>query len=135
MVTELPGDLLDLLNAPSICLIATIDPDGAPQLTETWVESDGTHIVINTVEGFPQARQRPPRSSGGDHHPRPEQPVRYFSVRGTVVDIRARVAPRGSTARDKYTGGPYRPFRPGLQTRVVLTIRVDRIVHPPGWAS
>ena len=136
MVTELAGDLLDLLNAPSICLIATIDPDGAPQLTETWVESDGTHIVINTIEGFRKLAnvRRDPRVAITILDS--EQPVRYFSVRGTVVDVTSEGGAEGiERLSHKYTGGPYRPFRPGLQTRVLLTIRVDRIVHPPGWAS
>ena len=135
-MTELPADLLDLLNAPSICLIATIDPDGAPQLTETWVETDGSHIVINTVEGFRKLAnvRRDPRVAISilDR----ERPVRYYSVRGTVVDSTTEGGAEGiERLSHKYTGGPYRPFRPGPQTRVVLTIRVDRIVHPPRWAS
>ena len=25
-------------------------PDGPPQTTETWVDTDGEHVVINTVQ-------------------------------------------------------------------------------------
>jgi hypothetical protein len=25
-------------------------PDGSPQLTQTWVDTDGQHVVINTIE-------------------------------------------------------------------------------------
>ncbi|MGW2286975.1 hypothetical protein [Streptomyces phaeochromogenes] len=49
-MTPLPGELLKLLNRPSPCFIATTMPDGSPQLTQTWVDTDGEHILINTVE-------------------------------------------------------------------------------------
>jgi hypothetical protein len=29
-------------------------PDGSPRLTQTWVDTDGDHVLINTVEGFIQ---------------------------------------------------------------------------------
>jgi hypothetical protein len=47
--TPLPDDLLDLLRRPSPCFVATLMPDGSPQLTQTWVSTDGEHIVI-TIE-------------------------------------------------------------------------------------
>jgi hypothetical protein len=33
----LPDDLLDLLRKPSPCFVATLMPDGSPQLTQTWL--------------------------------------------------------------------------------------------------
>jgi pyridoxamine 5'-phosphate oxidase-like protein len=51
MIEELPKDLLELLERPSICFLATLMPGGAPQLTQTWVDTDGTYILINTVQG------------------------------------------------------------------------------------
>jgi hypothetical protein len=38
-------------------------PDGSPQFTQTWVDTDGEHVLINTVEGFQKVRNvgRDPR--------------------------------------------------------------------------
>ena len=38
-------------------------PSGAPQLTQTWVDTDGEHVVINIVEGMQKAGnfERDPR--------------------------------------------------------------------------
>lgn len=38
-------------------------PDGSPHLTQTWVTTDGEHIVINTVVGYRKAENvaRDPR--------------------------------------------------------------------------
>ena len=36
--------------------MATTVPDGSPQLTQTWVDTDGVHVLINTVRGHQKAR-------------------------------------------------------------------------------
>ena len=38
-------------------------PDGSPQLTETWADTDGEHVLLNIVEGLQKARnlRRDPR--------------------------------------------------------------------------
>ena len=49
---DLPAGLLDLLYPPSPCFVATLVPDGSPQMTQTWVDDDGAgRIRINTVAG------------------------------------------------------------------------------------
>jgi Pyridoxamine 5'-phosphate oxidase len=53
----LPSELLELLRRPSLCFVATIMPDGSPQLTQTWVTTDGEHIVINTPDWSQKAPQ------------------------------------------------------------------------------
>ena len=51
MTISPPAELLAMLHEPNPCFIATIKPDGAPQLTQTWIDTDGTHVLINTVKG------------------------------------------------------------------------------------
>ena len=53
---DLPTELLALLKQPSTCYIATTMPDGSPQLTQVWCDTDDEHILINTVEGHQKAR-------------------------------------------------------------------------------
>jgi PPOX class probable F420-dependent enzyme len=131
-MTTLPPGLLDLLGKASPCFIATTMPDGSPQLTQTWVGTDGEHIVINTVEGFQKVRniERDPRVAVTVANP--ENVSDYFSVRGRVVDI----TPKGGAENieelaQKYLGGPYPWFGGRDQVRVVLTIAVEKIVHAP----
>jgi len=131
-VTDLPKGLLDLLRSASPCLIATTNPDGSPQLTQTWVETDDEHIVINTVRGFRKLKnvERDPRVAVSVLDP--EDPSSYYSVNGTVIDIDERGGREGiERLSHKYTGGPYRNYGGRPQVRVVLTIRVDRVVHQP----
>jgi PPOX class probable F420-dependent enzyme len=53
---NLPVGLLALLRQPSPCFVATLMPDGSPQLTQTWVDTDGTNVLINTVAGYQKVR-------------------------------------------------------------------------------
>jgi PPOX class probable F420-dependent enzyme len=131
-VSELPARLVELLEAASPCLIATTNADGSPQLTQTWVDTDGKHVLINTVETHHKVKniRRDPRVAvsilaAGD-------PSDYYSIAGTVISADTEgAAEHIERLSQKYTGGPYRNYGGGPQVRVLLTIRVDRIVHQP----
>ncbi len=131
---NLPGGLLDLLNKPSPCFLATVDPDGSPQLTETWVGTDGKHILINTVDGFRKVKnvERDPRVSVIVTDP--AQASDYYSVKGRVVDVTAEGgAEHIEKLAQRYLGGPYPWFGGRDQQRLIMTIEVDKIIHAP-WA-
>ena len=125
---DLPPDLLALLRRPSTCYLATTMPDGSPQLTQTWVDTDGTHVVINTVQGFQKARnvERDPRVAVTVSDP--ANPSRYYAVRGRVV----RATTEGGAEHidalaQRYLGTPYPWYGGRDQVRLVLTIESDRI--------
>jgi PPOX class probable F420-dependent enzyme len=130
VTVELPKDLLQLLERPSICFLATLMPGGAPQLTQTWVDTDGTNILINTVQGHQKVRniERDPRVAVtvSDR----EQPRRYFQVRGSVVTVTTDgAAEHIDKLSVRYTGGPYPWYGGRDEVRVLLTIRPDRITR------
>ena len=45
---DLPDELLDLLRRPSTCFVATTMPDGSPQMTQTWVDTDGALMLTTS---------------------------------------------------------------------------------------
>jgi PPOX class probable F420-dependent enzyme len=132
VTVELPKDLLELLERPSVCHLATLMPDGSPQLTQTWVDTDGTHIVINTVQGHQKLRNiaRDPRvaMTVSDR----DQPGRYFHIRGRVVEVTTNgAAEHIDTLSQRYLGRPYPWFGGRDQIRVLLRIEPHRIRHLP----
>ncbi|TFV86958.1 PPOX class F420-dependent oxidoreductase [Blastococcus sp. CT_GayMR16] len=125
---DLPDELLALLRRPSTCYVATTMPDGSPQMTQTWVDTDGSHVLINTVQGFQKVRnvERDPRVALGVSDP--ENPTRYFAVRGRVVDATTDGAAEHIEAlAQRYLGGPYPWFGGRDQVRVLLRIAADKI--------
>ena len=127
----LPDDLTALLRKPSTCYIATLMPDGSPQLTQTWVDTDGDHVLINTVEGFQKVNNVKRDQRVALTVSDPTQPSRYFGVRGRVVHTTtAGGAEHIEALSQKYLGGPYPWFGGRDQVRVILTISADRIIPP-----
>lgn len=129
---DLPDELLALLRRPSPCFVATTMPDGSPQLTQTWVDTDGHHIVINTVQGNVKARNvdRDPRVAVAVSDP--DRPSRYFSVRGRVVEADTTGgAEHIEVLARRYLGGPYPWYGGRDQVRLVLRIEADS-VHAMG---
>jgi PPOX class probable F420-dependent enzyme len=129
---DLPDDLIALLRLPSPCYIATLMPDGSPQMTQTWVDTDGEHVVINTVQGFQKDKniQRDPRVAVNISDP--SNPFRYFEVRGRVVATTTEGGAEHIEAlAQRYLGGPYPWYGGRDQTRIILTIEADKI-HATG---
>jgi PPOX class probable F420-dependent enzyme len=127
---DLPENLISLLHKPSTCYIATTMADGSPQLTQTWVDTDGEHILINTVQGFQKVRnvERDPRVAVTVADP--DNPRRYVAVRGRVVGVTAEGgAEHIEKLAQKYLGGPYPWSRAGgrEQVRLILTISAEKI--------
>jgi PPOX class probable F420-dependent enzyme len=125
---SLPDELLDLLGRPSLCFVATVMPDGSPQLTQTWVSTDGKHIIVNTPDHSQKAR-----NVGRDPHVAvnivdPDNTRRYFAVRGRVI---ATTTEGGRQSIDeisgKYLGRPYPNFGGGPETRMIITIEADSV--------
>lgn len=124
----LPDDLLALLRHRGTCYLATTMPDGSPQLTQTWVDTDGENIVINSVQGYQKVRniERDPRVAVSVFDP--NNPSRYHSVRGTVTGMTAvGGAEHIEKLAQRYMGGPYPWFGGRDQVRIILTIAADRI--------
>src|SRR5262249_19223562 len=84
---DLPDDLLALLRRPSSCYPRHLLPSGAPHLTQTWVDTDGRHILINTVQGRQKVRniERDPRVAVTISDP--DRPSQYYAIRGRVLDV------------------------------------------------
>lgn len=124
----LPAGLLSLLTQPSPCCLAPTMSDGSPQPTQTWVDTDGEKVLINTVLGYQKIKniERDPRVVLNISDP--ANPSRYCAVRGRVVDITTDGAvDHIEKLAQRYLGTPY-PWCGGReQVRLRLTIEADKV--------
>lgn len=108
--------------------LATVMPDGTPQVTPVWVDFDGTHVLVNTAEGRQKVRnldRNPHVALSVMNH---ENPYQYVQVRGTVVEK----THEGADAHidklaKKYLGADSYPFRAPGEVRVIYKIRPDSV--------
>jgi PPOX class probable F420-dependent enzyme len=125
---KLSEDLLALLQRPSTCYLATLMPDGSPQVTQTWVDTDGEHVIINSVQSHVKTRniERDPRVALTVSDP--ESPSRYVQIRGRVLEVTTDgAAEHIETLAKKYLGKPYPWFGGRDQVRVIFVIEPENI--------
>ncbi len=129
----MPDALLDLLRRPSPCFLSTLMPDGSPQMTQTWVDTDGRDVLINTVRGHQKVRnvERDPRVALNVADP--DDPSRYFEVRGRVVEVTEDGAREHiDELSQRYIGGPYPWFGGRGQVRLLVRITPEKVTSPRG---
>ena len=130
---SLPDALLDLLRRPSPCFLSTLMPDGSPQMTQTWVDTDGHDVLINTVRGHQKVRnvERDPRVALNVADP--DDPSRYFEVRGRVTEITEQGAREHiDELSQRYIGRPYPWFGGRDQVRLLVRIAPEKVTSPRG---
>jgi len=125
---KLPDGLLALLRQPSTCYIATTMADGSPQMTQTWVDTDGENVLINSVQGYVKLRNiaRDPRVAIAISAP--DNPTRYVQVRGRVVAVTTDGAvDHVEMLAQKYLGTPYPWYGGRDQVRVIIVIAPEQV--------
>ena len=86
---SLPKEYLDLLGDDSKALLylATLMPDGSPQVTPVWFSTDDDHILINTNEGRLKDKNMKARPQVAMTIQDPNKPYRYLGIRGEVISF------------------------------------------------
>lgn len=125
---KLSEDLLILLRQPSICYLATTMADGSPQMTQTWVDTDGEHVLINSVQGYVKIKNiaRDPRVAVAISAL--DNPSRYFQVRGRVINVSTNGAVEHiEMLAQRYLGMPYPWYGGRAQERVIIVIEPEKV--------
>jgi PPOX class probable F420-dependent enzyme len=120
---ELTPGLQQFLKGPVRGEIATLMPDGSPQVTLVWLDTDGTHIVVNSVTTHQKTRnvRRDPRVAINVHD---DTARRLAHIRGRVVEMKLEGADEhiDQLAR-KYLGTDTYPWRRPGEQRIILKIQ------------
>jgi PPOX class probable F420-dependent enzyme len=124
---RLTEDVVALLRQPSPCYLATSMPDGSPQVTQVWVDTDGEHVLINSVQGHVKVSNiaRDPRVAVAVSDP--DNPSRYVQVRGRVREVTTEGAvDHIEMLAHRYLGTPYPWYGGRDQVRVLIVIEPER---------
>ncbi|WP_419996054.1 PPOX class F420-dependent oxidoreductase [Streptomyces boninensis] len=128
MLTE---ELKKLLDSPVFVTIATVQPDGSPQLSPVWVKRDGDDLLISTTRERRKELnlRRDPRVSV---MLQPfDAPYTYAEIRGTATMTEDGGQELIDELAEKYTGKSYVEWNPGSvdeAPRVVVRITPRKVV-------
>jgi PPOX class probable F420-dependent enzyme len=129
-MAAIPDNFLDLLKQKkSFASLATVMPDGSPQVTPVWFDyqDDGT-IRVNTAKGRVKARNMTEGAPVALAIMDPDNPYRHIQIRGRV----RRATEQGADAHidslaKKYLGKDKYPFRAPGEVRVLMKIAPDKV--------
>jgi PPOX class probable F420-dependent enzyme len=128
MAAKISDGVKKLLEAPNFAQLATLMPDGSPQVSTVWVDFDGTHIVVNTAEARQKPRnvRRDPRVAVSIYNQ--ENPYSSATVRGRVVEITHEGAEEHiDRMAQKYLGQSVYPYRQPGERRVIFKIEPEHV--------
>ncbi len=112
--------------------VASLDPDGSPNVTPVWVELDGNDIAMNTALGRAKARNLAADPRVAVSLTDPDHPETVIAVRGTVVRFTTEGADEAiDRLAKKYTGVETFARSHEGEIRVTVKIRPDRISRQP----
>jgi PPOX class probable F420-dependent enzyme len=118
----------DIFGKKAFVHLATVGPDGRPQVTPVWADFDGTHIRINTARGRIKDRNLKANPQVALSAQAPDNPSRYVQVRGRVVEMTEQGADAHIDAlAKKYIGQDRYPNRAPGEVRVTVKIRPDSV--------
>lgn len=132
MPATIPASHRDIIEKPNFGHLATLMPDGSPQVTPVWVDLDGDTILINTAEGRVKTRNLDRDGRVAISIADQQNPYRYIQVRGRVLER----THEGADAHidrlaKKYLGQDTYPFRRPGEQRVIYRIQPEHVQVSP----
>jgi PPOX class probable F420-dependent enzyme len=124
MAAVIPDKYFDLLQQKkAFANLATLMPDGTPQVTPVWFDYTGAVVRVNTAKGRVKARNLKIGSPVAVAIMDPDEPYRYLQIRGRV----RRALEAGADAHidslaKKYLGKDKYPFRQAGEVRIMYEI-------------
>lgn len=128
MSATIPQEFRDLLTKKAFAHLATLMPDGSPQVTPVWFDFDGTHIRVNSAKGRVKDKNMRRNAKVALAIMDPDNAYRYLAMRGRVEDItEAGADGHIDSLAKKYLGKDRYPYRQSGEVRVIYRIRPERV--------
>ena len=125
-LAQLTDEQAKLFLEPNIGLVATIRPDGTPQVTPVWVDWDGEYVLVNTL----RARAKPHQV---ERDPRVElvvvsreNPYQHVRISGAAELTTEGAEEHIDKLAQKYMGRDTYPREPGDE-RILIRFRPERV--------
>jgi PPOX class probable F420-dependent enzyme len=134
-IADLPAGAQALLNNPVTAILACLNANGTIHQSPVWIDTDGEHILLNTVRGRAKDRNLRARPRLSLMFTDPADPYRWMSIQGQVAAVIDEDDPQNGRAATesinkmsaKYLGVDIYPLRDLHTTEVRALFRVQPI--------
>ncbi|GAA2627570.1 MULTISPECIES: PPOX class F420-dependent oxidoreductase [Streptomyces] len=133
-MSSIDGHIRERLLAPNFWHLATVGPDGTPQVSPMWADIEDEYVMVNTSIGRVKVDnlRRNPNVSLSHHDA--ENPYDRVEIRGRVARfVEGETAERAmDRLAQKYIGEDRYPWLLPGEQRVMLLIEPTRVRHVVG---
>jgi PPOX class probable F420-dependent enzyme len=124
----IPEKYLDLFEKKAFAHLATVMPDGSPQVTPVWVDYDGEYILVNSARGRQKVKNVQRDAKVAVSILDPDDPYRYLQVRGVVEEVTEEGADELiDKLAKKYLDADSYPYRTPAEVRITFKIRPEKV--------
>jgi PPOX class probable F420-dependent enzyme len=129
-MAKLSAEVRKVIEGKNFWHVATVNPDGSPQVSPVWAHLRGDKILINSFFGRKKPRniEHEPRISLAWHDP--ENPYHSILIKGRVIEtITGGQADSDiDMLSEKYVGQTPYPFRTPGERRVTFLIEPEHVM-------
>jgi PPOX class probable F420-dependent enzyme len=122
--TKVPASVMDIMTQKkSYAHLATLMPDGTPQVTPVWFDMSGDKVRVNTARGRVKDRNMQKNAAVALSVTDPDNPYRHVAIRGRISNITEEGADAHiDSLAKKYLDKDKYPFAKPGEVRVIYEI-------------
>jgi PPOX class probable F420-dependent enzyme len=129
-MAEIPAEARHLFEGKNFAHVATINPDGSPQVSPVWVGIEGDTVTFNTAAGRVKPRNLERDGRVAVSIINQENPYENVLVQGKVSEITEDGADEEINALAKrYMDLDEYPYRQPGEVRLVVRIEPEKVTH------
>ena len=125
---KLTPNALKMIEGKNFAFLATLMPDGSPQVTPVWIDHDGDTVLVNTSLGRVKQKNTARDSRVMVAITDSENPYDRVIIRGRVVkQTYDNAEPHIDKMTKKYTGANKYQRSSSTEKRIILRIEPEKI--------
>ncbi len=122
---ELPEDIRDALDEKVFAHVATLNPDGSPQVSVMWIARDGDKVLVSATQGRVKTRNLGDDARVALSFTLPDEPYKNIVMQGRVTKTATDGTWLIDQLADKYLGHEKYQFAGQDEVRVNYEIEIE----------
>lgn len=126
----IPDSHRDLLDRPIVVSLATLQPDGSPQVMPMWADLMDGKVRVNAAVGRQKHANMVARPVVSVLVIDPDDPFRFIEIRGRIISwsVEQDAELHADKLITEYRGAEFVPTEPRTETRSMFSIEPVRVL-------